>query len=198
LAVLRPEDHSGELLDACGQPALDVEIRLIDHAGNDVPAGTPGEIAVRAPSAVAGYYNAAELTATTFAADGWVHTRDIGVFDERGYLYLKDRTSDMIISGGYNVYPREVENALLTHPAVRECAVIGLPDKVWVEAVTAVVVLRAGREASEAELIAHVASQIASYKKPQRVLFAGEIPKTAVGKLNRKQLRDKYRQQNKA
>jgi acyl-CoA synthetase (AMP-forming)/AMP-acid ligase II len=96
------------------------------------------------------------------------------------------------------VYPREVENALLTHPAVRECAVIGLPDKVWVEAVTAVVVLRAGREASEAELIAHVASQIASYKKPQRVLFAGEIPKTAVGKLNRKQLRDKYRQQNKA
>lgn len=198
LTVLRPEDHCGDLLDACGQPALDIEIRLLDEAGNDVPAGTPGEIAVRAPSAVAGYYNAPELTSATFAADGWVRTRDIGVFDERGYLFLKDRTSDMIISGGYNVYPSEVENALLSHPAVRECAVIGLPDKVWVETVTAVVALRPGQDASEAELIAHVATQIASYKKPRRVLFVKEIPKTAVGKLNRKQLRDEYRKQDAA
>jgi len=154
------------------------------------------KIAVRAPSAVAGYYNAPELTSACFVADGWVRTRDIGVFDDRGYLYLKDRTSDMIITGGYNVYPREVENALMTHPAVRECAVIGLPDDVWVEKVTAAVVLRSGHDASEAQLIAHVATQIASYKKPQRVLFVTEIPKTAVGKLNRKQLRDKYRSQD--
>jgi len=193
LAVLRPEDHTDELLDACGQPALDIEMRLIDEAGNDVPPGTPGEIAVRAPSAVAGYYNAAALNAETFVEGGWVRTRDVGVFDERGFLHLKDRTSDMIISGGYNVYPREVENALMTHPAVRECAVIGLPHEKWVEIVTAVVVLRAGQQASEAELIAHVADQLASYKKPQRVLFADEIQKTAVGKLNRKQLRERFR-----
>ena len=193
LAVLRPEDHRDELLDACGQPALDVEMKLVDEEGNSVPPGTPGEIAVRAPSAVAGYHNASEQTAGTFHADGWVHTRDVGVFDANGYLYLKDRTSDMIISGGYNVYPREVENALMTHPAVRECAVIGMPHDKWVEIVTAVVVLRPEQQASETELIAHVASQLASYKKPQRVLFVTDIPKTAVGKLNRKQLRDRYR-----
>jgi acyl-CoA synthetase (AMP-forming)/AMP-acid ligase II len=192
LAVLRPEDHRPELLGACGQPVPDVEIRLIDEAGNDVPDGTPGEIAVRAPSSVAGYYNAPELTAQTFAADGWVRTRDVGVFDAQGFLHLKDRTSDMIISGGYNVYPSEVENVLMTHPAVRECAVIGLPHDKWVEVVTAVVVLRKGHEVSKAELIAHVAGQLASYKKPQEVLYVEEIPKTAVGKLNRKLLRDRY------
>ena len=194
LAVLRPEDHHGDLLDACGQPALEIEMRLVDEAGNDVASGTPGEIIVRAPSAGAGYYNAPQLNSTTFTADGWVRTRDIGVFDAHGYLHLKDRTSDMIISGGYNVYPREVENALMTHPAVRECAVIGLADKVWVETVTAVVVLRPGLDVSESQLIAHVATQIASYKKPRRVLFVDDIPKTAVGKLNRKQLRDRYSQ----
>ena len=193
LAVLRPEDHVDALLDACGQPALDVEMRLVDEAGNDVPPGTPGEIAVRAPSAVAGYYNAPALNAETFAGGGWVRTRDVGVFDERGFLHLKDRTSDMIISGGYNVYPREVENALMAHPAVRECAVIGLPHEKWVEVVTAVVVLRAGQQADEAGLIAHVAGQLASYKKPQRVIFADEIPKTAVGKLNRRALRERHR-----
>jgi acyl-CoA synthetase (AMP-forming)/AMP-acid ligase II len=189
LAVLRPEQHTEDLLDACGQPAVDVEIRLLDEAGHPVPPGTPGEITVRAPSAVAGYYNAPGLTGETFTDDGWVRTRDIGVFDEQGFLRLKDRTSDMIISGGYNVYPSEVENALMTHPAVVECAVIGLPDPKWVEVVTAVVVLRAGESASEAELIAHVAQQLASYKKPQRVLFATAIAKTAVGKINRKALR---------
>lgn len=193
LSVLRPEDHHGNLLDSCGQAAVDVQIKLVDEAGNDVTSGTPGEIVVRAPSAVAGYHDAPALNTETFTPDGWVHTRDVGVFDEHGYLFLKDRVSDMIISGGYNVYPREVENALMTHDAVHECVVIGLADERWVEAVTAVVKLRPGTDASESELIAHVAGQIASYKKPQRVLFVDEIPKTAVGKLNRKQLRDRCR-----
>jgi acyl-CoA synthetase (AMP-forming)/AMP-acid ligase II len=192
LTVLRPEDHVDELLDACGQPCTDVEIRLLDEAGNEVAQGTAGEITVRAPSAVAGYYNAAGLNAETFISDGWVRTRDIGVFDKRGFLRLKDRTSDMVISGGYNVYPSEVENALMTHPAVRECAVIGMPDRKWVEAVTAVVVVREGTKPGEDELIDHVAQQLASYKKPQRVLFVDAIPKTAVGKLNRKALRDRF------
>jgi acyl-CoA synthetase (AMP-forming)/AMP-acid ligase II len=190
LTVLRPEDHVDGLLDTCGQPASDVEIRLLDEAGREAAAGTPGEITVRAPSAVGGYHNAADLDAETFIEGGWVRTRDIGVFDERGFLRLKDRTSDMIVSGGYNVYPSEVENALLTHPAVRECAVVGMPDEKWVERVTAVVVLRPGHQPDEAELIAHVAGTLASYKKPRRVVFAASLPKTAVGKMNRKALRE--------
>jgi len=194
LAVLRPEDHEGDLLGACGRPALDVEIRLVDDQGMDVPYGKPGEIVVRGPTTVAGYFNAPALTSETFAADGWVHTRDVGLFDERGFLHLRDRTSDMIISGGYNIYPREVEDALLAHPAVLECAVVGAPDEKWVEAVTAFVVLRPDQTVQESELIAFVASKVASYKKPHRVIFAQDVPKTAVGKLDRKVLRARLRQ----
>ncbi|WP_394777738.1 class I adenylate-forming enzyme family protein [Undibacterium sp.] len=192
IAVLRPEDHTEELLGACGRPALDVELRLLDEQGQQVPPGTPGEIVVRAPSAVAGYYNATELNADTFR-QGWVHTRDIGMLDSRGYLHIKDRTSDMIITGGYNVYPREVEDALSLHPAVKECAVVGTADDKWVEAVTAVVVLHDGQSASQQELTDWVAERLASYKKPRHVIFSAEIPKTAVGKINRKQLRDKLK-----
>ncbi|MFA7505510.1 MAG: AMP-binding protein [Burkholderiaceae bacterium] len=193
LTVLRPEDHVGERLASCGQPAIDVEIRLLDEQGEDVPPGEPGEITVRMQGSVSGYHEAPELTGSTFLADGWVRTRDIGQFDADGFLYLKDRTSDMIISGGYNVYPSEVENALLTHEAVRECAVIGIPDPKWVEAVVAVVALRPGVTADAQALIARVAEQVASYKKPREVIFVDEIPKTAVGKLNRKALRDRFR-----
>ena len=196
LAVLRPEDHTAELMGAaCGQPCIDVELRLLDEQGRDVAVGEAGEITVRAPSAVRGYYNAGQLNTETFTPDGWVRTRDIGQFDERGFLYLKDRKSDMIITGGYNVYPQEVENALLTHPAVRECVVIGLPHEKWVEVVTAAVVLRDGVQVTEEELVSHVASQLASYKKPQRVLFVAEVAKTAVGKLNRRAMRDRLQTQ---
>ncbi len=189
LAVLRPEDHTDDLLGACGRPAIDVEIRLVNEAGQPVAEGEPGEILVRSDSAAAGYFNAPELTAQSFDAEGWVHTRDVGVFDARGFLHLRDRTSDMIISGGYNVYPREVEDALLTHPAVFEAAVVGAPDEKWVEAVVAFVVLKPDAAVEEADLIRHVAGQIASYKKPHAVRFVASIPKTAVGKLDRKALR---------
>ena len=190
IAVLRPEDHVGERLGACGQPALDVEIRLVDADGQDVPAGEAGEIAVRAPSMMAGYHDAPELNADTFTADGWLRTRDIGQFDEDGFLYLRDRTSDMIVTGGYNVYPREVEDALMAHEAVSECAVIGLPDDKWVEAVTAVVVLR--NELADEALIAFVGERLAGYKKPRRVIRIDAIPKTAVGKLDRRALRERF------
>tara|TARA_A100001391_G_scaffold197792_4_gene178537 strand:- start:6080 stop:7603 length:1524 start_codon:yes stop_codon:yes gene_type:complete len=192
IAVLRPEDHRGDLLGACGRPSLDVEIRLVDEAGQDVPAGEPGEIAVRAPSMMAGYHNAPALNREMFMEGGWLRTRDVGEFDQRGYLHLKDRTSDMIITGGYNVYPREVEDVLMAHPAVAECAVIGVQDDKWVEAVTAVVALKPGQNVDQDSLIAFVAGKVASYKKPQRVIFTDAIPKTAVGKLNRKALRDQY------
>ncbi|MEZ5211280.1 AMP-binding protein [Gordonia sp. PP30] len=191
IAVLRPEDHVGERLGACGQISADIELRLIDDEGSDVAPGSPGEIVVRGPSAVAGYYDAPELTEQTFR-DGWVHTRDVGMLDEHGFLYLKDRTSDMIISGGYNVYPREVEDVLLEHPAVREVAVVGTPDPTWVEVVTAVIVVGPEVVADEAlitELTAHVGTRLAGYKKPRRVIFTDAIPKTAVGKLDRRTLR---------
>jgi acyl-CoA synthetase (AMP-forming)/AMP-acid ligase II len=191
LAVLRPEDHVGDLLAACGQPAADIELRIVGEDGTDQAAGEPGEIVVRGPSAVVGYFNAPSLNAETFA-DGWVHTRDVGVVDERGFLRLLDRTSDMIISGGYNVYPREVEDVLLDHPAVRQAAVVARPDERWVEAVTAAVVLAPGHVAGDelaAELTAHVGLRLASYKKPSRVVFVEAIPVTPVGKLNRRQLR---------
>lgn len=196
LTVLRHEDHHGERLRSCGQPATDVEIRLLDEQGNDVEVGTPGEIVVRSPSAVAGYFNAPELNEATFADDGWVHTRDVGVFDEHGFLYLKDRLSDMIVSGGYNVYPREVEERLLAHPAVAETVVVGAPDPVWVEAVTAMVVLAPGHHESDelrSELIAFVAEGLASYKKPRGLVFRSSVPKTAVGKLDRKSVRQELR-----
>lgn len=192
IAVLRPEDHEDDLLGACGRPSLDVEIRLVDEAGRDVPAGEPGEIAVRAPSMMAGYHNAPALNQEMFMEGGWLRTRDVAVFDERGYLHLKDRTSDMIITGGYNVYPREVEDVLMAHPAVAECAVIGVQDAKWVEAVTAVVALKPDQNANQDTLIAFVTEKVASYKKPRRVIFTDAIPKTAVGKLNRKALRDQY------
>ncbi|TDE20881.1 AMP-binding protein [Actinomadura sp. 6K520] len=194
IAVLRPEDHTGDRLAACGQVAADVDLRLLDEDGRPVRPGEPGEIVVRGPSACAGYFNAPELTADTFR-DGWVHTRDVGVLDEDGFLFLKDRTSDMIISGGYNVYPREVEDVLLEHPAVREAAVVGTPDERWVEAVTAVVVLTEGTAPGDdlrERLIAHVTERVASYKKPRKIIFVDAVPKTAVGKLDRKTLRAEF------
>ena len=162
-------------------------IRLIDEQGNDVAQGEPGEIAVRGPSMMAGYYDAPDLNAEMFTSDGWLRTRDIGQFDADGFLHLRDRTSDMIVTGGYNVYPREVEDALMAHPAVSECAVIGLPDDKWVEAVTATVVL--SDEVSDEELIAFVGERLAGYKKPRHILRIEAVPKTAIGKIDRKALR---------
>lgn len=189
LAVLRPEDHVDDLLGACGMPAIDVELRLVGEEGGDVEPGQAGEIWVRGDNVARGYFRAETLSGETFDADGWVHTRDVGVLDERGFLHLRDRTSDMIISGGYNVYPREVEDALMSHPAVASAAVVGAPNDKWVEAIVAFVVLRSEALVEAAELIAHVSQSIASYKKPYRIEFCDALPKTAVGKLDRRTLR---------
>jgi acyl-CoA synthetase (AMP-forming)/AMP-acid ligase II len=169
---------------------VEAELRLVDGDGKDVAPGEIGEIAVRAPFTMAGYFNAPELDAATFLPGGWVRTRDLGRRDSRGYLSLVDRTSDMIITGGYNVYPREVEDALLSHPAVQECAVVGLPDPVWVEAVTAFVVTKPGAAVDEAALIAHARGRIAHHKAPKAVRFVEAIPKSAVGKILRRALRE--------
>lgn len=195
LAVLRPEDHWGDLLGACGRPSIDIEVRLVGPDGVDVAVGEPGEILARGESAARGYFRADDLSAETFDNEGWVHTRDVGVFDAQGVLYLRDRTSDMIISGGYNVYPREVEDALMSHPAVEAAAVVGAPNDKWVEAVVAFVVVRTGVQVEAADLIAHVGTRIASYKKPHRIEFCTTIPKTAVGKTDGKVLKALARDQ---
>lgn len=179
ITVLRPEDHAGERLLSCGQPAVDAEVKLDPDTA---------EILVRAPFTASGYVGDDELGRATFLPDGWVRTRDVGRFDDEGFLYLVDRTSDMIVSGGYNVYPREVEDALSTHPGVRECAVVGAPDEHWVEAVTAFVVRLDG--VTEVELIEHCRGTLAGYKVPKSVRFVDEIPKSPVGKVLRRALRD--------
>jgi len=192
ITTLNKQDHEGpeRRLLACGRPSVDCEIRLIDDKGNDAAPGEQGEIALRAPFAMKGYLNAPDLNAAMFVEGGWLRTRDVGRFDEDGYLYLVDRTSDMIITGGYNVYPREVEDAMLAHAAVLECAVVGAPHEKWVEAVTAFVVLRSGTNASEDELIEFTRERLASYKVPKNVRFVEQIPKSAVGKVLRRALRD--------
>jgi acyl-CoA synthetase (AMP-forming)/AMP-acid ligase II len=199
IAVLTKEDHVGENAHerrlACGRPSLDCEVRIIDETGADLAAGQPGEIAVRAPFGMTGYLDAPELNASTMLPGGWIKTRDIGRFDDAGYLYLVDRTSDMIITGGYNVYPREVEDVLAEHRFVREVAVVGIPDDKWGEAVTAFVALRAqhiGENAVEEDIIAFARARLAGYKVPKSVRVVDEIPKSAVGKLLRRALRDPF------
>ena len=137
--------------------------------------GEAGEIVLRAPFVMKGYTDPA-LTAAAFLPGGWLRTRDVGRFDEEGYLTLVDRTSDMIVTGGYNVYPREVEDVLAGHPAVAQVAVVGLPDEIWGEAVTAFVVLHAGAAADEAALIAHAHAHLAGYKAPKAVRFVDVDP----------------------
>ncbi len=191
VTVLDRDDHLDEgLWGSCGYPSVDAEVRLVAEDGTIAPVGEIGELQVRAPFVMAGYYRADELNAEMMVADGWLRTRDMARRDERGYLYLVDRRSDMIVTGGYNVYPREVEDALMSHPAVAECAVVGAPDPTWVEAVVAFVALRPGAVATEDELRQTVRDRLAGYKVPQRVTEVAEIPKSAVGKVLRRALRD--------
>jgi fatty-acyl-CoA synthase len=191
ICALRKDEHVGanaERLLSCGRPSVECEIRLVDEDGNDAETG---EIVLRAPFAMTGYTDPA-LTAQAFLPGGWLRTRDIGRFDAEGYLTLVDRTSDMIVSGGYNVYPREVEDALAAHPAVAQVAVVGLPDDIWGEAVTAFAVLRDGAEAGEADLIAYAHRSLAGYKAPKSVRFVDSIPLSAVGKPLRRALREPF------
>jgi fatty-acyl-CoA synthase len=196
IAVLSKQDHVGPSSQArmmsCGRPSLECEVRLIDESGQDVAVGESGEILVRAPFGMIGYHDAPELNAETMLPGGWIKTRDVGRFDADGYLYLVDRTSDMMISGGYNIYPREVEDVLAGHPGVREVVVVGLPDDKWGEAVTAFVVPRPGVDASVEDIIAFARERLAAYKAPKDVQFIDELPKSAVGKLLRRVVRDPF------
>ena len=195
VTVLDAAAHVGpdadRLLGTCGTPSVDAEVRLVDpDTGQDVRDGEPGEMWVRAPFTFRGYRNAPELTERTLRPEGWVATRDVAVRSADGYLTLVDRTSDMIITGGYNVYPREVEDVLLSHPSVAEAAVVPAPDETWVEAVTAYVTSTPGTDADPAALQAFTREHLAAYKVPKQVHVVEAIPKSAVGKVLRRALRD--------
>jgi acyl-CoA synthetase (AMP-forming)/AMP-acid ligase II len=179
-------------LGSVGRICGEVEMELRDEQGNRCPVGTPGEVVVQSPSVFDSYWNNASATIEAIR-DGWYHTGDIGVFDEQGYLYLVDRKKDMIISGGENIYSREVEEALASHPAVIDVAVIGVPDPKWVETVKGVVCLRSGQGVNEADLIAHCKTRIASYKCPKSIEFVTELPRLATGKIDKPSLRARFR-----
>ncbi len=168
------------------------EVRLVDDNGRTVSEpGLEGEICVRAPWVMSSYWNRQDETAAVLR-DGWLHTRDIARRDEDHYLYICDRKHDMIISGGQNVFPREVEEVLQAHPAVLECCVIGRPDQRWGEAVVAVVVQRPGASVSETELISHCRSSLPGFKTPKEMCFAADLPKSPVGKILRREVRKPY------
>lgn len=188
--VLYPEDQLRKAGSA-GRPVLNVETRVVDEEMRDVAPGEVGEIVHRSPQLLAGYYNDPEKTAEAFRG-GWFHSGDLAVRDEDGYITVVDRKKDMIKSGGENVASREVEEAIFRMPAVSEVAVIGLPDPYWVEAVTAVIVLREGRQATEEEVIAFCKSCMAHFKVPKRVLFVDALPKNPSGKLLKRELRRRY------
>jgi len=194
ISVLRKADHDlskPERLGSCGRPVPWVHVALLDDEGNEVPDGEPGEICVRGPLVMQGYLNKPEQTAeaTKF---GWLHTGDVARKDAEGFLYIVDRKKDMIVSGGFNVFPREVEDVLSAHPAVAAAAVIGVPDEKWGESVTAIVVLRPGKTVPVAELQALVKEAKGAVYSPKTVEFADSIPVSPLGKPDKKALRAKY------
>ena len=164
-------------------------VRVVDETGGDAAPGVPGEILIKGDQVLSGYWRNPEATAASFT-DGWFHSGDVGRWDEDGYLYIVDRKKDMILTGGENVYPREVEEVLFRHPAVVEAAVLGAPDPKWGEKVVAVISVRAGHEVSGADLVAFCREEIASYKKPRHVVFVDSLPKNASGKVLKRELRD--------
>lgn len=181
-----------------GRVTLGVEVRIVDDAGREVPVGEPGELLVRtgAPGnflTMRGYYKRPEETAKAIV-DGWVHTGDMARFDDEGYMYIVDRKKDMVLSGGFNIYTKEVEQVLLEHGAVLDVAVVGVPDAVYGEAVTAFVELRPGERLDAAGLIEHCKERIAGYKKPKHVFFVEALPRNALGKVLKAPLREQAAQ----
>lgn len=180
--------HEARRLTSAGQPMALTDVRIMRPDGTFALAEEKGEIVIRGPAVMAGYWNNHVATAETLV-DGWLHTGDAGFADEAGFVFLVDRIKDMIVSGGENIYSREVEDAVASHPAVLECAVVGAPEPRWGEQVVAFVVLRAGAQASEADIIAHCRECIAAFKRPRIVRFVAELPKLPNGKVEKYKLR---------
>lgn len=197
LTVLTRDDHRRamadrpELLLSAGRGLPGTEVRIVDENDNPLPPGTVGEIAGRGDQIMRGYWNLPEASAEALRG-GWLHTGDAGRMDADGYVYIEDRVKDMIVSGGENIYPREVENVLFMHPAVADAAVIGVPDAKWGETVKAVVQLKPGAAATAEEIIEFCRGKLAGYKLPRSADFVATIPRNASGKVLKRELREKY------
>jgi long-chain acyl-CoA synthetase len=196
VCFLAPQDHvldgpRSRLLASAGREMPLTEVRIADEEGNSVPIGGVGEVLARGPNIMLGYWNNEPMTRERLK-DGWLHTGDIGRMDEDGYVFLLDRKADMIVTGGENVYPSEIEGVLYTHPAVHECLVASAPDTRWGERVQAAVVLKAGMQASEDDLLRFCKENLAGYKCPKRIEFWDALPRSPVGKLLRKDVKKAF------
>jgi len=188
---LRALDGNAQLLLSAGRAILGTKIKIVDDKDNEVPCGTIGEICGRGPQIMSGYWNLPEETEKALKG-GWMHTGDAGRIDEEGYVYIEDRLKDMIISGGENIYPREIENCLFQHEAIADCAAIGIPSERWGEAVHAVIALKPDAKITADEIVAFCRDRIAGYKCPKTVEFIDELPRNASGKVLKRKLREKH------
>ncbi len=191
ITVLPPALHeAGEdaRVGTCGHPRTGMEVQVQDEAGRELPPGETGEICVIGPAVFAGYWDDAEADAKAFR-DGWFRTGDLGHRDEGGFVYITGRSSDMFISGGSNVYPREIEERILLHPDIAEAAVLGMPDPKWGEVGVAVCVARPGADPGSIDLGAWLTGRLARYKIPRRVVFWDALPKSGYGKITKKMVR---------
>jgi len=203
ITTLGPEDHviSGseeekekklKRLSSIGRPMADVEMKIVDEEGHELPIDQVGEILAKGPRVMTGYWKDQEKTEKTIDKDGWVHTGDMGYRDEDGYFFLAGRTTDMIIRGGENISPEEVEIVLHSHPKIEDVAVIGVPDEEWGEQPRAIVVLKRGETAAAEEIIEYCRTRMASFKRPRSVIFADELPRNPMGKILKRVLREQY------
>jgi len=198
ISILKPEDHvlegnaeDRQRMAAAGRAVMGVKVKIVDEQGQEVETGAIGEIVVKGENVMKGYWNQPELTKEVLK-DGWLHTGDMGRMDALGYLYIVDRKKEMIISGGENIYAKEVEDVLFSHPSVAQAVVIGVPDDKWGEAVKGLVIKKNGAEVSEDELIDFCKNRLSSYKKPKSIEFMDSFPKSTVGKVLKRELRQKY------
>jgi acyl-CoA synthetase (AMP-forming)/AMP-acid ligase II len=201
VTVLSPEDHrrgifeTPELLSSAGNSCNGVELRIVDESGIDVPAGEIGEVITRGDHVMRGYYGQAgeqdkDVTVTKAVRDGWLYTGDLGRLDLDDRLFLVDRKGDMIISGGYNIYPREIEDVIAEVPGIHEVAVVGVKDADWGQHVTAMYTVIPGAEVTISSILAHCASRLASYKKPKDIRLVDSFPLNSTGKIAKKVLRE--------
>jgi acyl-CoA synthetase (AMP-forming)/AMP-acid ligase II len=194
ITALSPEDHvstNSQIMASCGRAIPGVELRIVDPAGSTLTPRRVGEVICRTTKNMKGYWKRDADTAKTLRGD-WLHTGDAGYLDEEGYLFIEDRIKDMIVSGGENVYPAEIEKVLIEHPDVNDVAVIGVPDERWGESVKALVVLRAGAATDAAEILLYARKFLAGYKIPKSVDFVLQLPRNAAGKILKRELREPY------
>ena len=198
ISILKPEDHKldgsaedDKRMSSAGREVMGVKVKIVDPNGREVETGEIGEVVAKGKNVMKGYWNQPELTKEVLK-DGWLYTGDMGRMDELRYIYIVDRKKDMIISGGENIYAKEVEDVLSAHPAVTHAVVIGVPDNIWGEAVKAFVIKKKGAEVTEEELITFCKSRLASYKKPKSVEFVEDFPRSTAGKVLKRELKEKY------